>query len=426
MRRVVILVLAAGTIIAMQLALIVGLALQRLRLHRAERRLRESESRFRSIANSAPVSIWVLDASGRDEFFNDEWLRLVGCSSQEAACQSGWLGRIHPDHAEAVVERFTDAFKAEVRFESELQLRCAENVYRWMFCSGMPRYDAAGKFVGYVCSATDIEDRKQVEGAKADLTHAARLVAIGELTATMAHELKQPISAILANVETAALLMRDGSARDEITAILQDIRDDDLRAAAAIARIGALVRKQEMQFEPVELRHSIVEALRFIASECNVHGVQVRTELHDELPAVYADRIHLQQVLLNLIMNAIDAMKASPISKRRLTITTRIVDAAHAEIAVADTGSGIDPAHLTHIFDSFFTTKREGMGLGLRVVRSIIESHQGRIWAHNNAEAGATFHFTLPFASSKVDEAPWQRERLESARGKHSTPAQHS
>src|SRR5262249_29483760 len=192
------LVAAAIAVFVTQLALIVGLVWQALRRRRAELKARESEARFRSIANSAPVSIWILDESGRDEFFNDEWLRLVG-GTQDGERRSGWMGRIHPDQSRDLKQRFAIAFEAKSRFDGEVRLRCAGDVYRRVYCTGVPRYNSAGAFVGYVCSAADIEERKQIDDAKSELTHAARLVAVGELTATLAHELKQPIGAIMAN-----------------------------------------------------------------------------------------------------------------------------------------------------------------------------------------------------------------------------------
>src|SRR5262249_34848272 len=151
-------------------------------------------------------------------------------------------------------------------------------------------------------------------------------------TATLAHELKQPIGGIMANADAAMLLMSsDSPPLAEITNIMRDIHSDDLRAAQAIARIGALVRKQEMRFEALDLNQAISEVLRFVASECHAHGVQVRTESQDALPPVYADRVHLQQVFLNLILNAIDAMKAAPVGSRRLTISTGSADAMYCE-----------------------------------------------------------------------------------------------
>jgi signal transduction histidine kinase len=230
-----------------------------------------------------------------------------------------------------------------------------------------------------------------------DLAHASRLTMVGELTASIAHEIGQPLGAILSNAETAEILLQAKQPRlEEVRQILADIRNDDLRASEVIRRMRELLRKRALELKLIDLNVVTLDVLRLVDGETHRRGVEIEKQLADTLPVVRGDVIHLQQVILNLILNAMEAMSESSESNRRLTMRTTQDDQGNVVVAVEDSGPGIPPERLPRLFDSFFTTKTHGMGLGLSIVRSIVEAHGGRIWAENNSTGGACFRFTLP------------------------------
>ena len=242
----------------------------------------------------------------------------------------------------------------------------------------------------------DVSDRKRAEEAQQSLAHASRLAVAGELTAMIAHEINQPLGAILSNAEAAELLLKaEKPPLEEIREILSDIRKNDLRADEAIRRIRNLLRKDEMLMKPMDINETVSATVQLVTGDALRRRVPIEKDLAEKLPRVFGDPIHLQQVLLNLILNAIDAMDNTPEAARRITIGTKQKDDQNIEVTVRDSGHGIAPDKMPVIFDSFYTTKQNGMGLGLSIARSIIEAHEGRLWAENNPILGATFHFSV-------------------------------
>jgi signal transduction histidine kinase len=238
---------------------------------------------------------------------------------------------------------------------------------------------------------------------RAELAHAGRLATMGELTAAIAHEVNQPLGAILANVAAAEMLLATDDARlDDVRHILADVRKDDLRASEVIRRLRALLAKHEMARERLDLNEAIAEVVGLLEAEGRRRQVALATELDPELPRVLGDRVHLQQVLLNLIVNAMDAMADTHVSLRRVVVRTERRQDGSVEVAVTDRGHGIAPESLAKLFESFFTTKQRGMGLGLSIARSIVQAHGGRIWVEGVPQGGATFRFTLPPAAPRT------------------------
>jgi signal transduction histidine kinase len=280
----------------------------------------------------------------------------------------------------------------------EYRLRRHDGEYRWVLDRGIPRYAAGGEFVGYVGTAIDLTDRRLAEEARQDLVHASRLAVLGEFTAMIAHELNQPLYAILVNADAMNALLELGNApMEELRLIVEDIRRDDRRATEAIRRIRALVSKRGMEMHPLDMNETVSEVVRMATGDASRRRVQIDEEYCEQLPIVQGDIIHLQQVMLNLILNGMDAMKDSPIFERRLLVTTHCNGNGTVEVSVRDSGHGIPPENLPRVFDSFFTTKPNGIGIGLSMARSIIQLHAGRLWAENNKEGkGTTFRFTLP------------------------------
>lgn len=239
--------------------------------------------------------------------------------------------------------------------------------------------------------------RADTQRQYAEITHAARLALAGEISASIAHEVTQPLSAILSNVETAETLLRKPAPDlPTILEILDDVRKDDLRAHGIVRKLRMLLRKRELQFEHVDVNALTSSVLTLVLPDALRRNVVIHTALDPELPKVPADPVHLQQVLLNLIINAMDAMDDTPAAARWLEVRTERCDAEHVQVAVADNGHGLGNGRIDKLFESFFTTKAEGMGLGLSVARSIVTMHGGAIWAENSKVGGATFLFTLP------------------------------
>ena len=258
-----------------------------------------------------------------------------------------------------------------------------------------------------LASVVDITERKaaELEAARQrhDLTHLARVTALGELSSSLAHELTHPLTAILSNAQAAQrFLARDDVDLDEVREILNDIVTQDQRAGEVIHGLRLLLKKGEPQeqCDDVDLNEVIREVINLMRSDLINRNVTVDTDLAQNLPAITGDRVQLQQVLLNLTLNGCEAMADHNSSERRLLIASQWENGA-VRVSVADCGSGIPEGKVQQVFERFFTTKKEGMGLGLSVCRTIIDAHRGKIWATNNAGCGATFHLSLPIVSAE-------------------------
>ncbi len=368
----------------------------------ADRSLRESEARFRTVADTAPVMIWMSGTDKRCVYFNQRWLEFTG-RPHEAETGDGWLVNVHPDDVAPVVNGYGEAFDLREPFTLEYRLRRHDGQYRWILDQGVPRRASDGEFLGYIGSCVDMTDRKlmdaEAEQQRMELTHVARVSTLGQLATALAHELNQPLGAILRNAEAGELILEENAPDyDEVRAILADIRRDDRRAGAVIDRMKSLLRHRKFEFEAIQPKQLIDQVAVLVRAEMLARRVVLRVELPYGLPAVRGDRVHLQQVLLNLLINGADAINGSPAESRQIEVRAGHANDATVEISVRDTGRGIPEERLGHIFDPFFTTKPDGMGVGLAISKTIIELHAGRIWAENNADGGATFRFTLKTA----------------------------
>ncbi len=247
-----------------------------------------------------------------------------------------------------------------------------------------------------------LAELERTRAHEAELAHAGRVMLLGELSASIAHELKQPLTAILSNAQAALRFLKDGPGQEnEVRAILTDIAEADRRASEIISRMRALVKKGAAQVESRDINADIEHVLSLLHSDLLTRNISVATQLAPDLPPISGDHIQLQQVLLNLIVNGCDAMHATPPDERCLRIETERDDSGLVRVSVVDRGAGIAPEKLEHIFDPFFTTKDTGLGMGLAICRSIINAHHGRLWASNNPDQGATFHFNLTAGNGK-------------------------
>jgi len=360
-----------------------------------QRSLQESEERFRNTSDNMPILLWMSGTDKLGVFFNQAWLTFTG-QTLEHELGDGWIAGVHPDDSKHCLDICHETFDTRQPFEVEYRLRRHDGEYRWIQDAGAPRYASNGEFLGYIGCALDITERKGVEESHRALAHVQRLALIGELTAAMAHELKQPLTAIMSNAEAARTLLKSHNPRiGELDEILSDICRADQRANDVLGYVQNFLRKQEPPMLALDLNAVVSDVLPLVAGDAQKRRVQISTELAPDVPPVFGNRTQLQQVLINLIVNGMDAMANTPYGKRHLTVRTKLNGDDRVEVSIADFGIGIASGNLPRLFDSFFTTRAEGMGLGLSIARSIVESHAGRIWAENNPAGGATFRFTV-------------------------------
>ena len=377
----------------------VGIAIDISMLKKAEALLRESEARFRTVADTAPVLIWMAGPDKLCNFFNQGWLDFTGRTFEQEQ-GNGWAESVHPDDLAGCLKIYGAAFDARRPFTMEYRLRHHDGEYRWITDRGIPRFEADGTFLGYIGSGTDLTDLKRAEmealRSRAEVAHLSRVAMLGEMSGSLAHELNQPLGAILSNAQAARRFL---SAPDpnlqEIHNILNDIIKDDKRASEVIHRLRSLVQKKKsVEVEPVNLNELVRDAQRLLNSELIGRNVKLTRRLSPQLPQVCVGRVEIQQVLLNLMVNAMDAMQDQPPDRRLLNIETSAVEGA-IRVTVRDSGPGIPENVLPDIFRPFFTTKQNGLGMGLAICRSIIENYGGRLWVENPAGGGALFRFEL-------------------------------
>ena len=508
-----------------------GVVLDITERKRAEGSLRESEERFRIMANTAPVMIWMSGTNKRCDYFNNRWLDFTG-RTLEQELGDGWAKGVHRDDLERCLEIYRNSFDARQEFTMEYRLRRWDGEYGWVLNHGVPRFEPAGIFLGYIGSCIDVTERKHAEekfrlaveaspsaivmtnqqgkivlvnaqaeslfgylrdelidqpveilvperfrashpahraefcaasqpramGAGRDLfarrkdgterlveiglapihtqegilaltailditerrraelelreqqlnlVHMSRVSTMGELAASLAHELNQPLTAILSNAQAAQrFLAANPTDLEEVREILKDIVQDNSRAGEVIHRMRALVKKGELDIMPLDLAALIRDVVLLVRSDATLHNIHVSLEVDTHLPPVRGDKVQLQQVTLNLLLNAFDAMHDCPPDKREIHVRAARDGGRMVEITVADHGAGLTIDKLEKIFQPFYTTKHDGLGLGLSISRSIIEAHGGRLWADNNPDRGATFYFTLPVSSFGDDRSP--------------------
>lgn len=364
---------------------------------RAEASLRQSDRRFHVMLEATRDIVYERDLLTGAMWWSRSALAEFGHPKDGAGNDyRAWCELIHPDDREIAMQPMHHALVGGAReWESEFRLRRADGRHALVSERGFIVRDADGHAVQMVGRITDITEHRDNDDLGQELARASRLTVMGELAASIAHEINQPISAILSNVDSAEMLLARGAkVSGELQEILADVRSDGLRASEVIRHIRGLASKRGTDIETFDPNDVVRAVLRLVAPVAKRRGVRVSMAL-DNVPSVWGDRIHVQQVLLNLIFNAMDAMAETPPLQRELFVEVFKGKDGMVEIAVRDQGHGLAPDTQDRIFDSFYTTKRDGMGLGLSIARSFVQSHGGRIWAVNNADGGATFRFTL-------------------------------
>jgi signal transduction histidine kinase len=407
-------IVGAIVLCCLQTALIIGLIVSTLARKRADAALRMSEERFRSIAVNLPgvvYQFYARDSGQRGMYYVDGRVEeLCGLSVEP-------LATFFERFAACVAEEYRARWLASIQDCVRL-LRPWESDYRFIKPTGEAVYLQGTAqpqrlrnevvFNGFLRDITELR-RSESERQRhhEELAHVNRVSALGELAGSLAHELNQPLMAILSNAQAASrFLIHERVDLDEVRDIVKDIAEESRRAGEIIQRMRGMLKKGQMRTELVNLNEMIPQVLGIMRNDMIVRNVAIRTELAPGLPLVCGDGVQLMQVLLNLIANACDAMSGKPLPDRRLAITTGQDGGNAVEVSVSDRGIGIPPERLELVFEPFFSTKPQGVGMGLRICRSIITAHGGRLWAENNASAGATFHFKLPVASSEQSSIP--------------------
>ena len=393
------LIIAGVAIPFLELFLIAGLIIQRSRWRRAKEALRESEARFRMMADTAPVMVWMSGADMLCNFFNKPWLEFTG-RTMEQELGNGWSEGVHAEDLQHCLGTYVSSFKARRTFTMEYRLRRADGEYRWILDTGVPRYSPQGGFAGYIGSCLDITERKQaeleVQRQRDELAHLSRVTTIGELATALAHELNQPLGAIQTNAEAAKVVLKNNPPNlDEVDAILSDIQQDGWRAGEVIHRMRSLLKRHQFKMERIEVKALVEDLGGLLQAAITSHKARLRIEVAPSLPLVRGDTVQLQQVLLNLILNALEAMIDCPIGEREVVVRAVSSAASGVEMTVTDQGPGFSKEKLAKLFEPFFTTKKHGMGVGLAICQTIIRAHGGQLTAENNPDRGATVRFTL-------------------------------
>jgi PAS domain S-box-containing protein len=532
-------IIATGIVLSVQTLLIGALLVQRVRRRRMESALRESEERFRLMADTAPVMIWRSGTDKAADFFNLPWLEFRGRSAEEEA-GLGWTKGIHPDDRDKYLDTYSAAFDERRPFRIEYRLRRADGVYRWILASGVPRFGPDAAFAGYIGSGFDITERRKAEEAlqtsekryalatmagsvgvwdwdlstddiwidpalkralgyeaheidnrldswlshvhpddrgsllmhvyahangetpsfehehrmlhrdgsirwflsrgsavqmpgggtdgiigtdtditerknteitleesRHELARVSRVTTLTQFAASVAHEASQPLSTILFNARACLTWLKNApNSIDDLRSALQDIVGAAKQANEVIIRNRGMFSRHGVDKQPVDANSIVHDVVALARTRLDKERVHLETILEADLPAVIGDRVELQQVLLNLLLNGIEAVDAANPASRRIWIRTSLTDSGQVQISVRDTGVGLHGVDLDNLFTAFYTTKPTGTGVGLSISHFIVTDHGGRLWAEHNSDGGATFSFTLPVAQEIESHEP--------------------
>ena len=370
-------------------------------LREREQQMTRAEERFRLVVEASPSGIVLMNGQGRVVLVNAETERLFGYTREELTGQP--VEMLMPERFRGDHPAFRAGFLAAPRaramgFGRELFARRKDGTEfpAEIGLSPVPREDGPLVLAAVVDITARKRDETEMLRVQAELAHAGRMSTMAQLATGLAHELNQPLGAILRNAEAAELLLaRSPPDLEEVRAILADICRDDHRAGEVIDHMRALLKRRGLERVKLDVAELIDEVLVLVQPDAASRQVRLGVEVPKALPPVRGDRVHLQQVLLNLILNGMDAMAEVPAERRRLVVRARQADAGTVEVAIADAGPGVAAAKLARLFEPFFTTKPDGLGLGLPISATIVGAHGGRIWA-DSGPAGATFYFTVP------------------------------
>ena len=363
--------------------------------------LRDSEERMRVAAEAVNLGIWEWDLIKDEIWATNARRALVGWPASGKIAWNDFMSRLHPDDRDRIRRTVDDAINSGEDFESEYRLILPDGIVRWMSTRGSVHFDEAGKPVRLLGITIDITARKQAEleaqRDRAELSHLSRVALMGEMSASIAHELNQPLAGILSNAAAGQRFIDRGNVdQREIRELLGDIIADSRRASDIVRGIRGMVKKEQMARRSVNLNEVVMDAVHLASPDAVLRSCALETSLEANLQPIDGDPVQLEQVLLNLVINAFDAMRDKAPSGRKVLITTQSNGDGAVRTSVRDHGVGISEDMQERLFDPFFSTKTEGLGMGLAIVRSIVQAHGGKITAENADGGGARFEFVLP------------------------------
>jgi PAS domain S-box-containing protein len=366
-----------------------------------ESALRESESRLKLATDSAGVGLWTLDNDTGVFWLTNKARDLFGFAPDSEITFERFLDVVHPDDQEQIRQAMQKAPQSKKETIVEYRIVRGDGSIRWMVSRGRIHYKLSGDSNLLMGVSIDITERKRTEEEllrlREEYTHIARVSAMGELVASLAHELKQPLAAIRSNAQAALrFLTGDKADIDELHEVLKDIILDNRRADDVIGKLRKMMRKSEPQVTDLDLKELVQDILPLVFHHETVRKISLQLEFDETLPLVAGDRIQIQQVLLNLILNSTEALMNKKQESRSILVRAYQQDNRTVMLSVKDNGPGIEAQAMPHVFEAFYTTKPEGLGMGLAICRSIVEKHGGRLWVENNPDGGATFSFTIP------------------------------
>ena len=410
-------------VLVKRLQLVAQIFANALARKRADQALRESEARLAAGTELVSLGYYEVDYGERTCFLDDQFREICGVPpGHQQGWQSleFWLEHVHPDDRQRLLDERQKLHDGRVdRISAEYRYLHPAHGQKWIHhLARIAGRSAAGGGVRTFGVLRDITEAKRVEAEllrqRAELAHVTRVSTMGQLVSSLAHELNQPLGAILRNAEAAELILEDPSPDlEEVRAILADIRKDDQRAGEVIDRVRGLLKRREVKRGLLDLNLLAREIFTLLRPDAEMRRVQLALETNASLPPVQGDRVQLQQVLLNLLLNAMDAVNENPPANRLVTLRVQPMNAT-VEMSVSDNGPGIAADRLPHLFEPFFTSKPNGLGMGLAISRSIIEAHGGRLWANNEPTGGAKFTFTLPVSEEGQeanDKGPVESDR---------------
>ena len=376
---------------------------ERLRTTRAE--LLKNEENIRLAARAARLGFWTLDIDHDFLWMTDEGRELFGWSKAESLGFERFLETLLPQDREGAKHSMRRVLEGGAEFEAEHRIVLGDGSERWIATRGRAQKNGHGKPMLISGVSMDITSRKQAvheaHELRRELSHTGRLSLLGQFTTSLAHELGQPLGAIQRNADAAELILKANPPDlEEIRGIVSDVRKDCERAGMVIDRLRGMLRRRGIEVQSLVWNELAHEAVGLVRADSQARGISLEIETPLGLPHLKGDRVHIEQVLINLVANAMDAIDTHSNGERRVTISARADGNGTVECSVQDTGPGISPECIAGIFDPFVTTKKNGMGMGLPICQTLVETMGGRLWAENNSGKGATFRFTVPVAQS--------------------------
>jgi PAS domain S-box-containing protein len=384
-----------------QAALLVALLRQNANRRRTEAALSESEYNLSLVAEASGLGIWTYDVARGTLWASAQLRRFMGLSEVDPYDFERFLSRVHPDDRSEIKRCLAAILKDGKDCDFDFRVLRPTGELRWAAMRGGAKLDGQGRPTHLHGVTFDITGQKEAAFALQrhhhELSRLSRIEMLGQLSGSLAHELNQPLTAILSNAQAALRFLKsDAADLDEVREILKDIVSDDQRAGEVIRRLRGLFERGEMKRETIQVNEVIEEVLTILRSDLVSRNVTAEARLASDLPTVVGDRVQLQQLILNLVVNACEAMADNAPGERRLAIGAWCNESGDVVVAIKDRGKGIAPEQIEKIFEPFFTTKDHGTGLGLAISRSIVASHGGYIWATPNVGGGAIFSFSLP------------------------------